>query len=67
MMQKAGVYGLPYVVAANKQDLPDALSIEEVRQRMNVSGEIAIVGTVGKDKASVLKALDILLDKILLS
>jgi small GTP-binding protein len=66
MMQKAGVYGLPYVVVANKQDLPNALPIEEVRKKMNISNDIVIVGTVGTDKTSVLKALDILLDKILL-
>ncbi|MCW4005774.1 MAG: ADP-ribosylation factor-like protein [Candidatus Bathyarchaeota archaeon] len=66
MMKKAGVYGLPYVIAANKQDLPDALSTDEIRKKMNVSPETAIVGTVGSDKETVLKALDILLDKILL-
>ncbi len=66
MMQKAGVYGLPYVVVANKQDLPQALPIEEVRKKMNVSEEVAITATVGTDKSSVLKALDVLLDKILL-
>lgn len=66
MMQKAGVYGLPYVVAANKQDLPGALSVEEVRKKLNVSDDVAIVATVGNDKTSVLKALDILIDRILL-
>jgi small GTP-binding protein len=67
MMQKAGVYGLPYVVAANKQDLPNALSIEEVRKKMNVKDEVEIVGTIGGDRSSVLKVLDILIDKILYS
>jgi small GTP-binding protein len=65
MMQKAGVYGLPCVVVANKQDLPGALSVEEVRKKMNISEEIAIIGTVGSDKDSVLKALDKLIDRIL--
>jgi len=67
MMQKAGVYGLPYVVAANKQDLPGALSVEEIRKRLAVSSDVAIVGTVGTDKTSVLKALDILLDRIMVT
>jgi small GTP-binding protein len=65
MMQKAGVHGLPYVMAANKQDLPDALSVNEVKKRMNLSDEVAIVGTVAKDKNSVVKVLDLLLDKIM--
>lgn len=64
MMHKAGVYGLPYVVAANKQDLPDALSVEQVRERINIPEDVLIVGTVAMDKTSVLKALDVLLDKI---
>ncbi|MCW4018280.1 MAG: ADP-ribosylation factor-like protein [Candidatus Bathyarchaeota archaeon] len=66
MMHKAGVYGLPYVVAANKQDLPGALPVEEVRKKLNVSKDTAIVGTVGSDSTSLLRALDILIDKILL-
>ena len=65
MMHKAGVYGLPYVVAANKQDLPHALSVEQVRERMNISGEIIVVGTVAMDKTSALRALDALIDKIM--
>lgn len=65
MMHKAGVYGLPYVVAANKQDLPGALSIDEVRRKMNVSDDVIIVGTVGNDKTSVVKALDVLIDRIM--
>lgn len=65
MMHKAGVYGLPYVVAANKQDLPNALSVEQVRERMKIPGDVVIVGTVAMDKVSVLKVLDVLLDKIM--
>lgn len=66
MMHKAGVYGLPYVIVANKQDMPRALSVEEVRKRMNISDDVVIVGTVGSDKPSVLKALDALIDRLVL-
>jgi len=66
MMQKAGVYGLPYVVAANKQDLPAALSVEEIRKKMNITDEVPIVKTVGTDKTSLLHALDALLDRVIL-
>jgi len=67
MMRKTGVLGLPYVIAANKQDLPGALSAEEIRRRMNVPEEVVIIGTVGTDKASVMKVLDALIDKIMTS
>lgn len=66
MMHKAGVYGLPYVVVANKQDLPGALSVDKVRKKMSVSDDVVIVGTVGSDKVSVLKALDTLIDRLVL-
>ena len=66
MLHKAGVYGLPYVVAANKQDLPTALPIEEIRKKMNISDDVPIIGTVGTDKNSVLKALDALIDRIMI-
>lgn len=66
MMQKAGVYGLPYVVAANKQDLSEALSVEEVRKKMRVPEEVDIIGTVAMNKDSSLSVLDALLDKLIL-
>lgn len=67
MMRKANVYGLPYVIVANKQDLPDALSVEEIKKKFDVPDEVSVVGVVGTDKGSVLKALDRLLDKIVLA
>ena len=65
MLHKAGVYGLPYIVAANKQDLPHALSVEQVREQMKIPDDVIIVGTVAMDKARALKALDALLEKIM--
>jgi uncharacterized protein len=65
MMLKAKVLGLPYVVAANKQDLPNALSAAEIKAKMNVPAEVEVIGTVGSDKASIIGALDILIDRIL--
>lgn len=65
MMRKANVYGLPYVIAANKQDLPNALAVEEVKRKMDTPDDVQVIGTVATDKVSVLKALDKLLDKII--
>jgi len=65
MMLKAKVHGLPYVVAANKQDLPNALSVGEIKAKMNVPSDVEVIGTVGSDKASITGALDILIEKIL--
>lgn len=65
MLRKAGVYGLPYIVAANKQDLPNALTVEQVRERMMIPDNVIIIGTVAMDKTSTLKVLDRLLKKVI--
>jgi small GTP-binding protein len=65
MMMKAKVNGLPYVVAANKQDLPKAMSTDEIKIKMNIPSDVEVIGTVGDDKASIIGVLDILIEKIL--
>jgi len=65
MMRKAGVYGLPYVVVANKQDLPGALSADEIRERMHIPDDVPIIETVATDKKNIFEALDALLKKLI--
>ena len=65
MMRKAGVHGLPYVVVANKQDLPGALSAEEIRRRMHIPDDVPIVETVATEKRNVFEALDALLKRMI--
>ncbi len=65
MMEKAKLYGLPLVIAANKQDLPGALPPEEIRKRMKLPEDVPIIpciATQGKGVWNVIKAL---FDKIL--
>ncbi|MEM4389635.1 MAG: ATPase domain-containing protein [Candidatus Micrarchaeia archaeon] len=53
-------YAIPYAVAANKQDLPGALSTEEIRARMGLGPEVPVLPTVapsGKGCRAVLEAL----------
>ena len=65
MMHKSGVYGLPYVVVANKQDLPNALSADEIRRRMHIPEDVPVIETVATEKKNVIKALDALLKKLI--
>jgi small GTP-binding protein len=65
MLRKAGVHGLPYVVAANKQDLPGALTVDRIRELMQVPDDVPIIGTVASEKKGVIGVLDVLLDIIL--
>ncbi len=47
----------PYVVAANKQDLPDAWSPEDIRIALRLNSDIKVIPCVATDKESVKKVL----------
>ena len=64
MMHKAGVYGFPFIVVANKQDLPDALSKEEIRKRMHIPDDVTVIETVATEKKNIFTVLDALLKKL---
>jgi signal recognition particle receptor subunit beta len=49
---------------ANKQDLDDALSQDEIRKHMNIPENVPIVLTSVKDKNGIEESLDSLLDLI---
>jgi len=56
---------VPYVVAANKQDLPDAWSAEDLRIALQLDSNAKIVPCVARDKESVKRVLLELLYSIL--
>jgi small GTP-binding protein len=55
----------PYVVAANKQDEPDAWDVKDMRITLRLSPEVKILPCIAKDKESVKKVLLELLYSIL--
>lgn len=55
----------PYVVAANKQDLPDAWSPEDVRIALKIEKNVKVLGCVARDKETVKEVLLELLYSIL--
>ena len=55
----------PYVVAANKQDLPDAWSPEDLRIALKIDKNIKVLPCVARDKESVKNVLLELLYTIL--
>ena len=64
MLEITKSYGLPYVIIANKQDLPDALAPEEIRIQFNLPPDVPIVPVVAKDKKGIFEAFEVLIDKI---
>ncbi|RMF01900.1 MAG: GTP-binding protein [Chloroflexi bacterium] len=55
----------PYVVAANKQDLPDSWSPEDVRIALKIEKNVKVLGCVARDKETVKNVLLELLYSIL--
>ena len=55
----------PYVVAANKQDLPDAWSPDDVRIALKIEKNVKVLGCVARDKETVKEVLLELLYSIL--
>ncbi|HMQ50648.1 MAG TPA: ATP/GTP-binding protein [Anaerolineae bacterium] len=55
----------PYVIAANKQDLPDAWSPEDVRIALKIDKNVKVLGCVARDKETVKNVLLELLYSIL--
>ncbi|MCB0208202.1 MAG: ATP/GTP-binding protein [Anaerolineae bacterium] len=55
----------PYVIAANKQDLPDAWSPEDVRIALKIDRDVKVLGCVARDKETVKNVLLELLYSIL--
>jgi uncharacterized protein len=55
----------PYVVAANKQDVPDAWELEDMRHALRLDGDVKLLPCVATDKGHVKAVLLQLLYSIL--
>ncbi|RUM33504.1 MAG: GTP-binding protein [Archaeoglobus sp.] len=61
MLESVAHFGLPYVVAANKQDLPGALPPEEVRKKMYLPEDVPIIPVSAVNGEGVYEVIDSLL------
>ncbi|MCL7415830.1 MAG: GTP-binding protein [ANME-2 cluster archaeon] len=64
MLEITKGYGLPYVIIANKQDLPGALHVDEIRSHFNIPEDVPIIPTIATSKEGVFEAFDVLVEKI---
>lgn len=64
MLEITTGYGLPYVIIANKQDMQDAISIDDIRKQLNIPEEIPVVSAIATEKKGVFEAFELLVDKI---
>lgn len=65
MLSKTKSYGLPIVVAANKQDMTSALKIEQIRKTLSLGMDVPICPTVAVTKKGVTKLLDTLINRLI--
>ncbi|WP_236951107.1 ADP-ribosylation factor-like protein [Methanobacterium subterraneum] len=61
-MKKCKAEAIPRVIVANKQDLPDSLSPEEIRKVMNMGQNIPIIPVSLMRNEGIEEALDALLE-----
>jgi len=65
MLHAVETPGLPYVVLANKQDLPGAITPENAREEMVLPDEVPVVGSVALKGSGVEEALRALVKQII--
>jgi len=54
----------PFIFAANKQDMPDAMTLEEIRKKLKLPEKFEIVPLSALDKEQVTKVIEKLLEKV---
>ncbi|MEM3400276.1 MAG: GTP-binding protein, partial [Candidatus Micrarchaeia archaeon] len=64
MIEQVAGYGLPYVIAANKQDLEGALTPEQVRAEMGLPENIPVMPTVATTGEGCVECVKKLIDLI---
>ena len=62
MINKTQSEAIPKIIVANKQDLPGALSPEQIREIMKLDKSIPIIPTIVNENTGVEEALDTLLN-----
>jgi small GTP-binding protein len=61
MIRKTRAEAIPKIIVANKQDLPGALSPDEIREKMKLKKDIPIIPAVITEKKGIEESLDALL------
>jgi signal recognition particle receptor subunit beta len=64
MIRLCKVEAVPKIIVANKQDMKEALSEDEIRKRMEIPEGVPIVLTSVKNRKGITESLDALLDLI---
>lgn len=64
MLEITKGYGLPYVIIANKQDIPGAMPVDDIRSHFNIPEDVPITPAIATEKKGVFEAFELLVEKI---
>jgi small GTP-binding protein len=64
MINKTQAEAIPKIIVANKQDLPDAMTPEKIRETMKLDKSIPIIPSIVRENKGVEEALDALLSML---
>lgn len=64
MLEITKGYGLPYVIIANKQDIPGAMPVDDIRSHFNIPEDVPIIPAIATEKKGVFEAFELLVEKI---
>ncbi len=65
IIQHTTGYGIPYVISANKQDLPGALSVDEIRKQLGLDESVPIINTVAQQNKGCIECISALTNIII--
>jgi len=65
MLEITKSFGLPVVVIANKQDLPNALAPDEIKTRLDIPESVPIMPAVASASEGVFEAFETLVDMVM--
>ena len=64
MLKRANLESVPYIIAANKQDLKGALDPDGIREEMKVPDDVPIVGICANNSLEVQRVLETLIGMV---
>ncbi|MEA1944771.1 MAG: ATPase domain-containing protein [Euryarchaeota archaeon] len=65
MLEITMSFGLPIVIIANKQDMQDALTPEEIRKKLSMPENVPIMPSIATTRDGVFEAFETLLDMVM--
>jgi hypothetical protein len=64
MLKDLNANNVPYIIAANKQDLEDALDVETIKKKMALPEDVPVMRVSATNNINISETLDVIINKI---